>query len=94
MSDHAPMGSHNYDKQTDAEFLRSIAHAIEVDDPLDTGWVQRLRDIAGSVERRSTWPEVCPTCGAAWRVKSKTMGKAAGQPHSGTCMNGHRWSET
>lgn len=41
----------------------------------------------------STWPESCPGCGAPWRVKSKTMGAQFGQPHSGTCANGHRWYE-
>lgn len=42
---------------------------------------------------RTTWPEACPFCGAPWSVKSKTMGRAHGQPHQGTCQNGHRWSE-
>jgi hypothetical protein len=41
----------------------------------------------------STWPENCPTCGAAWKIKSRTMGAAHGQPHRGTCSNGHSWYE-
>lgn len=39
------------------------------------------------------WPDICPTCGAGWKVKSRTMGAANGQPHQGTCNNGHRWHE-
>lgn len=42
----------------------------------------------------STWPEDCPHCGAAWKVRSKTMGAAHGQPHQGRCVNGHWWTET
>ncbi|QOR55414.1 MAG: hypothetical protein SHS37scaffold145_65 [Phage 71_18] len=41
----------------------------------------------------TTWPEDCPTCHGAWAVRSKTMGAAMGQPHRGTCVNGHHWSE-
>lgn len=41
----------------------------------------------------NTWPESCPTCGGEWKIKSKTMGKANGQPHQGTCVNGHHWYE-
>lgn len=42
----------------------------------------------------STWPENCPQCGAEWKIKSKTMGAARGQPHQGRCTNGHWWHET
>lgn len=43
---------------------------------------------------QSTWPEVCPTCGGAWKSRTKTMGKAHGQPHQGICINNHHWNET
>jgi hypothetical protein len=38
-------------------------------------------------------PDRCPTCGAEWHVRSKTMGAAAGQPHKYRCSNGHWWHE-
>lgn len=41
----------------------------------------------------NTWPEDCPACGAPWHIKSRTMGRAHGQPHQGTCENGHQWHE-
>jgi len=31
---------------TDAEFLRSVAHAIEVGDPVDLAWIVRMRECA------------------------------------------------
>lgn len=42
----------------------------------------------------STWPEDCPACHAPWRLKSRTMGARLGQPHQGTCENGHHWYES
>lgn len=42
---------------------------------------------------KSTWPEDCPTCHAPWKARSKTMNAKMGQPHRGTCQNGHRWYE-
>lgn len=49
--------------------------------------------VAEPPKTTSTWPPACPACGAEWRIKSKTMGAAAGQPHQGTCASGHRWYE-
>lgn len=43
--------------------------------------------------QESTWPAGCPTCGAGWKIKSRTMGRVMGQPHQGTCANGHIWYE-
>jgi hypothetical protein len=42
---------------------------------------------------KSTWPDDCPSCHADWRYKSRTMGRANGQPHHGICTNGHSWFE-
>lgn len=42
----------------------------------------------------TTWPDTCPTCGGAWKIRSRTMGAAQGQPHGGRCINGHWWHET
>lgn len=41
----------------------------------------------------TTWPLSCPDCGEPWKVKSRTMGRAHGQPHKGSCVNGHIWNE-
>lgn len=41
----------------------------------------------------STFPDNCPKCGADWRYKSKTMGRAYNQTHHGVCVNGHNWIE-
>lgn len=42
----------------------------------------------------STWPETCPVCEGPWKIRSRTMGAAHGQPHEGRCVNGHWWHET
>lgn len=46
----ADVQGHNYGQQTDAEFLRSIAHAIDIGDPVETSWVARLRTIADTIQ--------------------------------------------
>lgn len=41
----------------------------------------------------STWPEDCPQCHSAWKLKTRTMGKTHGQRHHGICITGHHWYE-
>lgn len=71
----------------DAEFLRSMAHACEIGDPVDFPSVVRLREIADRVAQRR-----CPDGGACHHVCDPDVcfRVATCEPLSGV-FTGDRW---